>query len=53
MYILLTKRIDPFKCDGSDTFWSEGIGTVWHGKSQAKKQQYSERFFELYHFFDE
>lgn len=29
------------------------LGTVWHGKLQAKNQQYCQRFFELYHFFDE
>ena len=40
---MLTIRIDTFWSDNIDTFRSIDIGTVWHGKSQTKNQQYSQR----------
>lgn len=39
IYILLLPRID--------IFWSRGIGTELHRKSQTKNQHYSQSYFEL------
>ena len=44
LYILLTRRIDTFWCEGITAFWSVGIRTVWYRKSQTKNQQYSQMF---------
>ena len=51
LYILLKGQIGMFEWEGIDTFWTGGIGTVWHRKSKTKNLQHLERFFELYQLF--
>ena len=51
LYILLTKRIDTFKCDGSDTFWSEGIGDSLAWKITSKKSAILSKIFWIIPFF--
>ena len=40
LYILLKGQIGMFEWEGIDTFWTGGIGTVWHRKSKTKNLQH-------------
>ena len=51
LYILLAKRTGMFEWKGINLFWSRGIGTVWHRKSESKKRNINKDFLNYTNFF--